>query len=538
MKKNIAYIIIITTILYGSAIQIDGQFSDWDANSSIVYFEDSISDTDGADLLNLSITNDENFLFIKIKLDREIDLLDDFENPSEIIIQIDADNNSNTGYSVGGIGSEYGIRCLEKFVYDNTYPGDNIEPLSFVQFRALPSITSDEFEIAIGRYPFGESIFNDTIAIVIKENHSNDFIPNEGEILTFTFDDTYHEPVELIEINKEDPELLRVMAYNTLINGLQDIDRIDNFIRIINAINPQIIGFNETVGTSENDVYNILENSLGGIWYVLKHNPENITASRFPIVGTWDVHNKIQASLIDLDDEGPYMLFIVGHLSPSANDIQRQQQADRFIEFILDAKTPGGEITVSENTPIVFLGDMNLVGNSQQYYTIIEGDIQDTDSYGEGGYPDWDNSELEDVICRQTDKRMAYTWRHDNSEYPPGRLDFIFYTSSVMSTAKSFTLQTEIMSDERLENYGLLWDDTKEASDHFPVVADFDLSFNEDCNPDGDINNDGSINIVDIVTLVDIIINSTDVELECADINNDGDINVVDVVQLVGLILN
>ena len=538
MKKNIAYIIIITTILYGSAIQIDGQFSDWDANSSIVYFEDSISDTDGADLLNLSITNDENFLFIKIKLDREIDLLDDFENPSEIIIQIDADNNSNTGYSVGGIGSEYGIRCLEKFVYDNTYPGDNIEPLSFVQFRALPSITSDGFEIAIGRYPFGESIFNDTIAIVIKENHSNDFIPNEGEILTFTFDDTYHEPVELIEINKEDPELLRVMAYNTLINGLQDIDRIDNFIRIINAINPQIIGFNETVGTSENDVYNILENSLGGIWYVLKHNPENITASRFPIVGTWDVHNKIQASLIDLDDEGPYMLFIVGHLSPSANDIQRQQQADRFIEFVLDAKTPGGEITVSENTPIVFLGDMNLVGNSQQYYTIIEGDIQDTDSYGEGGFPDWDNSELEDVICRQTDKRMAYTWRNDNSEYPPGRLDFIFYTSSVMSTAKSFTLQTEIMSDERLENYGLLWDDTKEASDHFPVVADFDLSFNEDCNPDGDINNDGSINIVDIVTLVDIIINSTDVELECADINNDGDINVVDVVQLVGLILN
>ena len=158
------------TLLYGSIIQIDGQFSDWDIDSSIFYFEDSISDTDGADLLSLSITNDENFLFIKIKLDREIDLLDDFENSSDIIIQIDADNNTNTGYLVSGIGSEYGIRCLEKFVYDNTYPGDNIEPLSFVQFRALPSITSDEFEIAIGRRPFGESIFNDTIAIVIKES--------------------------------------------------------------------------------------------------------------------------------------------------------------------------------------------------------------------------------------------------------------------------------------------------------------------------------------------------------------------------------
>tara|TARA_Y100000590_G_scaffold460722_1_gene620722 strand:- start:235 stop:1842 length:1608 start_codon:yes stop_codon:yes gene_type:complete len=533
--KLIIYFII--GVLYSSAIQIDGLFSDWEADSSIVYFEDSISDTDGADFLNLSITNDENFLFIKIKLDREIDLLDDFENASDIIIQIDADNNSNTGYSINGIGSEYGIRCLEKFVYVNTNNGENIEPLSFVQFRALPSVTSDEFEIAIGRHPFGESIFNDTIAIIIKENHSNDFIPNEGQILTFTFNDAYHEPVELIEINKEDPELLRVMAYNTLSNGLKDHNRIDRFVRVINAINPQIIGFNETGQTSEQDVYDVLDTSLGGTWHILKHNPENITASRFPIVGTWDVHNKIQATLLDLNDEGPYMLFVVGHLSCCGSDDSRQEQADRFIEFVLDAKTPGGEITISENTPIVFLGDMNLVGNSQQYYTIIEGDIQDTDTYGSGGLPDWDNSELEDVICRQTDKRMAYTWRHDNSEYPPGRLDFIFYTNSVMSTTKSFTLQTEIMSDERLENYGLLWNDTKEASDHFPVVADFNLYFNQECNFTGDINNNGIVNIIDIVIIVEYIINSDSGGLDCADVNNDGSINIIDIVQIIDLIL-
>ena len=171
-----------------------------------------------------------------------------------------------------------------------------------MKFRALPSITSDEFEIAIGRHPFGESIFSDTIAIIIKENYSNDFIPNAGEALTFIFDDSYYEPVELIEINKENPELLRVMAYNTLNNGLKNNNRIDNFVRIISAVNPQIIGFNETGQTSEQDVYDVLDAALGGSWYVLKHDPENITASRFPIVGTWDVHNKIQASLLDLDD--------------------------------------------------------------------------------------------------------------------------------------------------------------------------------------------------------------------------------------------
>ena len=331
------------------------------------------------------------------------------------------------------------------------------------------------------------------------------------------------------------------MAYNTLGNGLKDNSRIDRFARIINAINPQIIGFNETGQTSEQDVYDVLAASLGGVWYILKHNPENITASRFPIVGTWDVHDKIKATLIDLDAElhnFPYMLFVVGHLSCCGNDNSRQEQADRFIEFVLDAKTPGGEITVPENTPIVFLGDMNLVGYSQQYYTIIEGDIQDTDSYGEGGFPDWDNSELEDVICRQTDKRMAYTWRHDNSEYPPGRLDFIFYTNSVISTAKSFTLQTEIMSEERLENYNLLWNDTKEASDHFPVVADFNFLIDANCNFNGDINNDGNINVVDVVIVINHILNSNDNEFECADINNDEEVNIVDVVQLVELILN
>ena len=74
------------------------------------------------------------------------------------------------------------------------------------------------------------------------------------------------------------------MAYNTLSNGLKDDNRIDRFVRIINTINPQIIGFNETGQTSEQDVYDVLNTALGGTWYVLKHDPENITASRFPIV--------------------------------------------------------------------------------------------------------------------------------------------------------------------------------------------------------------------------------------------------------------
>ena len=44
-----------------------------------------------------------------------------------------------------------------------------------------------------------------------------------------------------------------------------------------------------------------------------------------------------------------------------------------------------------------------------------------------------------------------------------------------MSVDKSFILSTEHMSTSLLAQNNLFWDDTKKASDHFPVVVDFVL---------------------------------------------------------------
>ena len=150
-------------------------------------------------------------------------------------------------------------------------------------------------------------------------------------------------------------------------------------------------------------------------------------------------------------------------------------EVDAFISFILDAKTPGGEIDLPENTPFVLMGDLNLVGLSQQLKTLLYGDIQNTTTFGQGAPPDWDDSDLADLISRQTDKRMAYTWRNDYGSFPPGRLDYMIYSNSVMEVAKALTIQTEVMPTERLELYGLEEFDTRTSSDHFPKVADFVL---------------------------------------------------------------
>ena len=49
-----------------------------------------------------------------------------------------------------------------------------------------------------------------------------------------------------------------------------------------------------------------------------------------------------------------------------------------------------------------------------------------------------------------------------------------------MTCDKSFIVSTEHMSLDLLENSNLFWDDTKKASDHFPVVADFIIEFSDE----------------------------------------------------------
>ena len=76
-------------------------------------------------------------------------------------------------------------------------------------------------------------------------------MPNVGETFSYTFDDTPVAALTPVEINKEDPSLIRTVAYNTLANGLNDGGRVDNFEDIITLLNPDVIGFSESASTDE-----------------------------------------------------------------------------------------------------------------------------------------------------------------------------------------------------------------------------------------------------------------------------------------------
>jgi endonuclease/exonuclease/phosphatase family metal-dependent hydrolase len=470
----------ITLFSQSAPIIIDGLFDDW--TTDLTTYTDPIASVSGIDLLEMQVTNDEEYLYIKLITDTEFDLTTNLVSQG-LMLYLDTDNDPTTGYAIqNGYGSELGVKFKERFAYYNVAPYSQV---SFADIRLIPAptVTSNTFEIAIALDVIPDGVnplfTSSTIRILFKDINSGDSMPDINEVFYYTFDESPPPPVDLYDIDKQDNNHIRVVAYNTLFNGLDDPDRVAFFENIIKALKPDIIGFSECGDTNPYDVKALLDNWLplgtSDGWYVANDTTGDlVTVSKWKILQYWQSLYRQFPVLIDLPDSyHTNLLFTNAHLRCCGANTERQAQVDEYIAFMLDAHVTGGAISLQENTPFVYAGDLNLVGYAQQLTTLVTGAIQNTATYGVGGPYDWDDTEVTDQICRQTDKRMAYTWKDDSSSYPEGRLDYMIFSDAVMQAKKSFSLQTEVMSTERLQEYGLLEYATSNASDHFPVVCDF-----------------------------------------------------------------
>ncbi|MBT8387796.1 MAG: endonuclease/exonuclease/phosphatase family protein [Ignavibacteria bacterium] len=493
--------IILTSNLFSQSLPIflDGKTDDW--NIPVPTYNDTENDGNVFDFKYFSVTNDEQFLFIRLNFTPEAKLIEN----NLLTLYIDGDNNIATGVSANGIGAElrwdFGNRTGQFFKNGTTN-------ISFpeIQFRTLPTVTDTTYEVAIGRnvLPNGsDPLFSSpSIKIFIKDNDTNgDWMPNNGVTFEYTFDNTPTTPLVLTEINREDTSLLRVMNWNVLFDGLLEPGRADNFERILQAIQPDIICFNEFFNSSATQVVDAINQILplpgSASWYGIKLDAGNVSVSKYPFIQSWEVYSghRITASLIDLPQYYEKDIMVINsHLKccgGQQNDETRQLEADATIAFILDAKSAGGLIDLPANTPFLIAGDLNLVGLRQQLTTLTTGEIINTQIFGNGSPPDWDNTDLEDLLSQQTDKRSAYTWRYDNSAFPPGRLDFQIYSNSVINVEKDFVIQTEVMSGSRLAQYGLQQFDTRDASDHFPKVTDYSFNGATNINNETELRNFG-----------------------------------------------
>ena len=91
MRFNFFILLVLTSLFTQAQITIDGFFEDWDNDPNAIIFDDSNYDSSGTELEEISVTNDENYLYIRVKLNEEVDLVDP-DPLASIRIFLDTDN--------------------------------------------------------------------------------------------------------------------------------------------------------------------------------------------------------------------------------------------------------------------------------------------------------------------------------------------------------------------------------------------------------------------------------------------------------------
>ena len=481
LKKFIFSPFIFSLAIGGHPINIDGSFEDW-VDVPVMY-SDQEGDAIDADFSFLKVTYDSEFLFIYFKFHDGEFLMQDW---NDFHLYVDSDNNSSTGTSFHGIGAELEWTFGARSGYQH-FNGEQSEIYQHdLNLRIGPTITSQEFEIAISREAFPlimnglHSMTNGRI-VLSEVSEGGDFLPDEVGGVTFSINEDDVLPPDPIPLEKYSEDDIRILSYNTWGTGIIDDERQIHFKRVIQALDPDIIALQEHSEWEEID--DIIQAWFPNEqWYASWTHRDLVVLSRFSIINDASMisSNRTMAALLNTENEfGKNLLVFNSHLSCCSNNEDRQQQVDEFAsvwrEWVLNSEGP---FEIEEGTPFVHVGDFNYVGFRQQVETIRDGDIEDENQYGNDFLPDWDSTSIIDLFPRHTHRRMGYTWRKDGSSFNPGKLDYIFYSDATIDSGKYFILNTLAMDETALDYYGLEWHDTQEASDHLPVV--FDIYINND----------------------------------------------------------
>lgn len=466
-------------------ILVDGEFDDWIQQP--VWYTDAAGDggASGVDFGELRIYHDDDYLFLFLEVGAELNLQD----LNEITLYLDTDNSPTTGFSINGIGAELVYTFGER---SGLYYGAG-NPMSIshpdIGLVTAPTVTSDRFEIAIKRNLTlsGIPIFqSNEMKVVVRDNTLNgDMIPASSEEIEYLFSADSLGALPAYSFQKKQDSDLRILSYNVLSDGLFDQSRVPAFTRILQAIQPDIIGFQEIYNNSPAQVATQLESMLpsapGQQWYYARQGPDCHAISRYPILATALIPGYNQgagngAFLIDIPEIDEDLLLIVAHPPCCSNDAGRQTEVDLMMEFVREAKSGNGPIPLTVNAPIVIVGDMNLVGDFRQLETLLSGDIGNEAAYGPDFRPDWDGSDFLDSHPYTTGLPFSFSWYREGSSFSPGRLDYIIYSGSTLLLNNRFSLFTPSLPQDSLTAHSLLADDVLVASDHLPVVADFELA--------------------------------------------------------------
>jgi endonuclease/exonuclease/phosphatase family metal-dependent hydrolase len=261
------------------------------------------------------------------------------------------------------------------------------------------------------------------------------------------------------------------------------------FARVLRALKPDVVCLQEvtvSVARSAALVNQILPLPDGKTWQA--HGAmDTVIVSRFDLtarteglVGDGERRRGHAIALIDTPATNLYLIcaHFLSSDTPEAAAL-REKQARLIASTIREAKAGGGAIPLRARTPFIVLGDFNAIAGATLFVdAIVSGRAAYAAAPGHSQGLDWDRSSLTDARPRHNASRTErYTWRSDLEPFPPGRLDRILYSDSVLASVNQFVLDTTAMSYDELVSAGLraidvMRDPQTGIHDHFPLVID------------------------------------------------------------------
>lgn len=334
-----------------------------------------------------------------------------------------------------------------------------------VGFVCLPTYASEQYEVRLDRLADGAGMLRPTGPIEILV----DQIDAKGDVLwsmsTTTKLPPVTEPVPMHAVLPPKPaKSVRVMSTNVLFSS--PLQNPQAFRRLLAAVDPDVVLYQEWFNTPRGDVENWLKEYGGGGWGLHFPNEKSgvAIATRRPILARYDSvlppsgqgrPSRACAALIDT--QAGELLAISVHLkccgsAGSEEDLTRIGQTKSLNAFVREVhkKHPRARLVIA--------GDFNLVGSRTPMDTLARGLAVD------GG----------DLVAAHPlvlGDNTAVSWVDDKSRFSPGRLDWVLYDPSLTRCAHATLLDSRLLDDESLGAMGLDRDDSG-ASDHLPVIVD------------------------------------------------------------------
>ena len=465
-------------------IFLDGDFGEWARLDPAHTDASGDAQAGNVDFDRLWIANDREYLFLRFELGVETLI----QEANQIVLYLDTDDDPATGQPIHGIGAELSWAFGQRTGVFTVGPVSRQIGHAALGIVTAPAVSAAAFEVAFERDALPDGVHalfeSETFRLVLDDEAGADRLPDAPGGIAYTFDE--QEPLDLrapVLLQKQNAADVRVLSYNVQRDAFFIQSRNPSFNRLLRAIDPEIIGFQEVLDHSAAETAALVEAALpsapGQTWHAARIDPDLVLVSRYPVTQCFSIPGGFAgdanaAFVLDMQEPwGTDLLLLSAHPPCCRNDAARQRDIDAMMAFVRDARAVGGPLDLDPETPIIILGDMNLVGFAEQLNTLLTGAIVNTGAFGPAFAPDWDGSALADLMPPHVALPMTFTWYNANSNFHPGRLDFIVYTDSVLEPGSRFVLFTPAMPPDSLAAYGLTAADATIASDHLPVVGDF-----------------------------------------------------------------